>query len=81
MINISPLSPILEENFALLTPAVVASEPTIKEFSTVLELETDTKPPPAGKYSIKAGDWKVVLDRILKLELDLAAMKAVLYDF
>ena len=51
--NLSPLSPILEETFALSNPAVVTSEPTIEKLSTVSELEADTKPPPAEKYSIK----------------------------
>ena len=44
--NLSPPSPIVEEKFALPTSPVVAYEPTIEEFSTVLELEADNKPPP-----------------------------------
>ena len=60
--NLSPLSPILEEMVALSTPAMVASEPAIEDFSTVLEMEADTEPPPAEKSSIKLGYWKVVLD-------------------
>ena len=44
--NISPLSPILEDTFALSTLSVVASETTIEELSTVLELEAGTEPPP-----------------------------------
>ena len=65
----------------LSTPAVVASEPNIEEFSTVSELEADTEPPPAEKSSIKPGYWKLVLYRISKIESDRAAMKVVLSDF
>ena len=60
---------------------MVASEPNIEEFSTVLELEADTEPLPSEKSSIKPGDWKVVLNRVSKIESDRAAMKVVLSDF
>ena len=79
--NLSPPSPILEEKFALSTPAAVASELTMEEFSTVSELEADTKPPPAEKSSIKPGDRKAFLYRITKLELDRTTMKIVISDF
>ena len=60
---------------------MVASEATIEELSTVLELESDTEPPPAEKSSIKPGYWKAELAQITKLELDCAAMEVVLSDF
>ena len=60
---------------------MVASEPTIEEFSTVLELDVDTEPPPAKKLSIKPGYWKVVVDRILKLELYRVSIKVVISGF
>ena len=79
--KLSPLSPILDMMVALLTPSMVASEPTIEWFSTVSELEADTEPSPAERSSIKPGDWMVVLDQISKLDSDHSAMKVVLYDF
>ena len=60
---------------------MVASEATIEELSTVLELESDTEPPPAEKSSIKPGYWKAELAQITKLELDCAAMKVFISDF
>ena len=63
------------------SPDMVISEPTIEEFPNVLELEAYTKPPPAEEYSIKPGYWKLVLDRISKLESDRASVKLVLSDF
>ena len=72
---------ILEETFALLTPAVVSYEPNTENIYIFSILEADTDPTPAEKTSIKPGYWKPVLDQITKLELDRAAMKAVLYDF
>ena len=44
-------------------------------------MEADTESPPAEKFSIKPGDWKIVLDQITKLELDRASTKVVIYDF
>ena len=79
--NISTLSPILEETFALSTPVVVASETPIVELSTILELEADTEPPPAVKSSIKPVDWKAVLSRIKKFDSDRASMTVIIYDF
>ena len=79
--KLSPISPILEEMFALSTPSGVDSKPTIVELSTVLGFEADTEPPPYGKSSIKPGYWKAVLAQITKLELDRTAMTVVLYDF
>ena len=66
--------------FALLTPAMVASKPTLVKLSTYLELEVDTKPNPARKSSIKPRNWKAVLAQMSKIESDPAVMKVVLSD-